>query len=180
MLTCVSRPIKGVSNLLSNSCHFPCSLYKATNHDMLLHIVTSPNPFQPTPPPKHPHPPSTPPLHFVDAPYTEWMSQRWTHFGDNFSDWPSLPPFINGIQQISSGKLGGEQGVWFLTDDSLYFALNLDGGDPGRVQFVDISDGLDMGLATGSQIAVDLNQLVYVATPYNVTLLNCSQDPKFT
>ena len=106
------------------------------------------------------------------------MSQRWTYYGENFSDWPSLPPFIDRIQQVSSGKVDGTEGVWFLTDSSLYFALNLDGGDPGRVQFVNVTSSLELEISPGSRLAVDAGGRVYVATPTNVTLLNCGQGTK--
>ena len=131
---------------------------------------------QPNPSPKHPHP--TPPLHFMDAPYTDWTSQRWTYFGENFSDWPSLPPFVDDIQQVCSGNLGTEQGVWFLTNSSLYFVLNLDGGDPGRVQFIDVGDELEVDVTSDSRVAVDTYDAVFLATPHNVTLLECSMDMK--
>lgn len=134
-------------------------------------------PTQPTPPPKHPHPTTTPPLHFFDSPYTEWISQRWTlSTKQNFSNWPSLPPYINSIQQISSGNLGGDQGLWFLTNSTLYFALNLDGGPPELVQFIDLSEGLEIDILPDSRIAVDITETLYVATPYNVTMLECSED----
>lgn len=108
------------------------------------------------------------------------MSQRWTYFGENFSDWPSLPPFIDGIQQVSSGKIGGEEGVWFLTNTSLYFVMNLDGGDPEDVVFLDIGSELEIDIVTDSQMAVDVGEAVYIVTPFNVTLLNCAPDPKYT
>ena len=109
------------------------------------------------------------------------MSQRWTYpSGDNFSDWPSLPPFLNPVLQITSGLLGDEQGVWFLTNTSLYFALNLDGADPDIVQFVDIGGELEVEVGPGSLVTVDLWGEVYLATPYNVSLLDCSQEPKYT
>ena len=109
------------------------------------------------------------------------MSQRWTYSNDNFSDWPSLPPFIDTIQQVSSGSLGGEPGTWFLTNSSLFFALNLDGTDPESVQFVDIGDDLEIEVVQGSRVATDAGETVFLATPYNVSLLDCSsQDPKFT
>ena len=108
------------------------------------------------------------------------MSQRWTYSNENFSDWPSLPPFIDTIEQVSSGVLGGEPGVWFLTNTSLFFGLNLDGADPDSVQFVDIGDDLDLEVEPGSRLAVEVGERVYLATPYNVSLLDCSQEPKLT
>ena len=81
---------------------------------------------------------------------------------------------------MSSGSIGGEQGAWLLTNSSLYFALNLDGTDPDFVQFVDIGGDLDMEVVPGSRVAVELGERVYLATPYNVSLLDCSQDPKLT
>ena len=165
-----------------NSCliqYITCLLLVNSLH---MSLTPLPLPSQPTPPPKHPHPPpSPPPLHFADSPYTEWMSQRWTYSNDNFSDWPSLPPFIDTIQQVSSGSLGGEPGTWFLTNSSLFFALNLDGTDPESVQFVDIGDDLEIEVVQGSRVATDAGETVFLATPYNVSLLDCSsQDPKFT
>ena len=70
--------------------------------------------------------------------------------------------------------------MWFLTEDGLYFVLNLDGGDPDQVEFIDISDDLEIDVVPGSQLAVDVSEMVYIATPYNVTLLECAGDPKFT
>lgn len=70
--------------------------------------------------------------------------------------------------------------MWFLTNSSLYFVLNLDGGSPERVQFISISDGLEVDIVPDSQLAVDMSQSVYIATPDNVTLLDCAGDPKYT
>ena len=70
--------------------------------------------------------------------------------------------------------------MWFLTDDGLYFVLNLDGGDPDGVEFIGISDDLEIEVAPDSHLAVDVSESVYLATPYNVTLLECARDPKFT
>ena len=108
------------------------------------------------------------------------MSQRWTYYAENYSDWPALPPFVDRIQQVSSGKVGGAQGVWFLTESSLYFALNLDGSDPERVQFVNVSGDLEFDIFPDSQMAVDMSSSIFVATPYNVTLLDCAQAQKYS
>lgn len=70
--------------------------------------------------------------------------------------------------------------MWFLTNSSLFFVLNLDGGSPEDVVFIDIGAELDLDIVTGSQIAVDVGGRVYVATPFNVTLLDCAPDPKYT
>ena len=70
--------------------------------------------------------------------------------------------------------------MWFLTNSSLIFGLNLDGTDPDSVQFVDVGGDLDIEVVLGSRVAVDLSGELYLATPYNVSLINCSQEPKFT
>ena len=83
---------------------------------------------------------------------------------------------MDRIQQISSGEVGEKEGVWFLTDSSLYFALDLDGGDPEQAKFVDISGALELDIYPGSRLAVGGEGTVYLATSSNVTLLDCAQD----
>ena len=65
--------------------------------------------------------------------------------------------------------------MWFLTDSSLYFALNLDGGDPRQAQFVNVTASLDLEISAGSRLAMGAGDSVYLATPTNVTLLDCTQ-----
>ena len=111
---------------------------------------------------------------FYDHPYTEWISQRWTYHGQNFSNWPSLPNYIDSVDQVLSGKVDGEPGVWLLSGAELYFAVGL-GGDRDP-QFFNIS-GLS-GI-TAEPNASRLSQTassdgLFVITPLNITLLDCS------
>jgi len=68
-----------------------------------------------------------------------------------------------------------EEGVWLLSETTLYFALYLDGGDPGEVKFLNISSSLGIEIVNGSQIAVaGEDSGVYVITPTNISFLDCS------
>ena len=119
------------------------------------------------------HHKAPPPLRFYDSPYTEWLSQRWTYSDGNFSDWPSLPGDVAEIKQIVQGSVGNEGGVWFLTQSKLLFVTGL-GGDPKEVRFRDVGGGLGLEIEENSRIAVDISHGVYVTTPFQVVLLNCS------
>ena len=125
---------------------------------------------QPTTP-EHPKPKDS----SYDLPYTEWLSQRWTYHDQPFSNWPTLPSYVGSLRQIAHGSVDGEEGVWLLSETALYFALCLDGGDPGDVEFLNISSSVGMEIQEGSQIAVSgVNSGVYVITPTNISFLDCS------
>ena len=139
-----------------------------TRHSYTMYFTL----FQPTP---HEH--HQPNESFYDYPYTEWLSQRWTYHNQPFSNWPALPSYVGSIRQIAHGCVGGEEGLWLLDDSALYFALNLDGGDPASVKFLNISDSLGIEVEEGSQIAVaDEGSGVYVITPANISFLDCSRE----
>ena len=124
---------------------------------------------------QQPKPNSAPLLHFYDAPYTEWLAQRWTYDSDPFADWPALPEYINSIQQTASGTIDTKQGVWLLDSQGLYFMydINLEASD--ETVFVNISDNLDMNIHEGMMICPGGSRnSLFIVSPDNVTQLNCS------
>ena len=125
------------------------------------------------------HPPSKPEYKFVDLPYTEWISQRWTYSADApFSNWPSLPPTIQAIQQVASGTLGVRNGVWLLTDSQLVFVDNLQSRDSTRVAFYNVTEELGIEVEMGNRIITMTNGRLLLVTSDVVYLLDCSQAAK--
>ena len=142
----------------------------------MMNVLSPPPRTQPTS--DDPTPPLAPsPVQFYDSPYTEWISQRWTYNDQNFSDWPSLPGDVDEIQQIVHGNVMNKGGVWFLTQSKLLFVSGL-GGDPKEVTFLDVGGGLGLEIEENSSIAVDILHGVYITTPFEVVLLNCSGSMK--
>ncbi len=136
----------------------------------LIPILTSLS--QPTVVQDRPPPPVHQQLHFQDLPYTEWIAKRWTYNDAPFADWPSLPSFINNITQISSGTIGKRRGVWVLTDSDLFFGTNF----YEDVEFLNVSETIGLSVSAGSMVTVATGGEVYLATPINITLLDCSSD----
>lgn len=122
------------------------------------------------------HPPSKPEYKFVDLPYTEWISQRWTYSADApYSDWPSLPPTVQTIQQIASGTMANRKGVWLLTDSELIFIDNLQSRNPSTVAFFNVTEELDITIQKGNRIITMTNGRVLLITLEAIYLLDCSQ-----
>ena len=130
-------------------------------------------PLQPTPTvPTVPKPQYS----FVDLPYTEWISQRWTYDKDApFSDWPSLPPTIKTIQQVASGSLSYRSGVWLLTDSELVFTDNLKSHDPATVEFYNVTEELDIKVELGNRVVMMDSGRLFLVTLKTIYLLDCSQ-----
>ena len=82
---------------------------------------------------------------------------------------------MDSIQQIAHGSIGSKEGVWFLTITRLLFAENL-GSDPAKVTFTNVTDSLRLAVSEGSRVAPGPGGEVYLVTPTDVTLLNCSQN----
>lgn len=123
----------------------------------------------------HDKPPSEPqPYFFQDLPYTEWISQRWTYQDAPFADWPTLPDEIDDIQQLVAGKLGGSSGLWLLTDSQLFFVRGLHGGSPEAVEFLNVSQQLDLDVTVDSYVASKFDSYLYLISSYNITYLDCS------
>ena len=74
------------------------------------------------------------------------------------------------------GSVDKTTGVWFLTDSRLLFVRNLTGKDPRDVVFVNVSSSIGLEVGNKSRIAADVYQRLYLVTPTNVTLLDCSKD----
>ena len=122
----------------------------------------------------HDHP--APQYKFVDLPYTEWISQRWTYEADApFSNWPSLPSNIESIQQIASGSLSYRKGVWLLTDSELIFVDNLKSHNPDEVKFYNVTEVLGIEIQLGSRLVVIESGRLFLITLEAVYLLDCSQ-----
>jgi hypothetical protein len=125
------------------------------------------------------HPPSKPEYKFVDLPYTEWISQRWTYGADApFSDWPSLPQTVQTIQQVASGTLTNRNGVWLLTDSQLVFVDNLQSRDSTIVAFYNVTEELGIEIGTGDRIITMTNGRLLLVTSDMFYLLDCSQTSK--
>ncbi len=124
--------------------------------------------FQPTPLP-------TSLVQLNDDIYTEWLSQRWTYDAHEFSNWPSLPEYIDKIEQVVSGEINGKQGVWLLDTEGLYFMYDIDGVSFEDVALVNISDNLDLYINEGTKICLRSYDSLYVVVQDHVTLLDCSQ-----
>ena len=82
---------------------------------------------------------------------------------------------MDTIQQVAHGAIGKAVGVWLVTESQLLFAENLNGTEPTAVEYLNISDNLGLVVMRNSHVAVDLGYKVYLITPENVTLLDCSQ-----
>ena len=103
------------------------------------------------------------------------MSQRWTYQDHQFADWPTLPEEIDHVQQLVAGKLGGASGLWLLTDSQLFFVHGLHGSHPERVEFLNVSQGLDLDVTVDSYVATRPDSSLYLFSSYNVTHLDCSR-----
>ena len=122
------------------------------------------------------HTPSKPQYKFVDLPYTEWISQRWTYSADApFSDWPSLPPTIQTIQQVASGTMDNRNGVWLLTDSELIFVDNLQSHDSTKVNFYNVTEELGIDIEMGNRVVTMTNGRLLLVTSEVVYLLDCSR-----
>lgn len=82
---------------------------------------------------------------------------------------------MDTIQQLMHGNVDGQAGVWLLTESQLLFAVNLCDGDAAEVQFLNISADLELEIEENSRIAAYSASRVYVVTPVEVTLLDCSE-----
>ena len=113
---------------------------------------------------------------FVDLPYTEWISQRWTYESDApFSNWPFLPSNIKTIQQMASGSVAYRNGIWLLTDSELIFVDNLKSCDPDEVRFFNVTEVLGIEVEIGSRLVVIESGRLFLTTSKTVYLLDCSQ-----
>ena len=133
------------------------------NHHYTTHTHMQPPVYEEKPKPV---------VHFQDLPYTEWIAKRWTYHDKPFADWPTLPSTIGNVTQIAHGTVYKSSGIWVLTDTELFFARNF----YSEVEFLNVSDTLGLEVVPGSMVAVGTEGLVYLATPQNITLLDCSQD----
>ena len=113
---------------------------------------------------------------FKDLPYTEWISQRWTYHNDSFADWPSLPPQVDRIQQLTEGEMMGKGGLWLLTSTQLYFVRHLNGGSPDRAEFTLISKFLELDITSESYLAPLMPSSFFLVTPGNITYVDCSRE----
>ena len=129
-------------------------------------------------PPAVVHEKPKPELKFQDLPYTEWRATRWTYHDQTFAGWPTLPTSIANISQITHGTLGKTEGFWLLTDTELYFVRNFSSLST-KVEFVNVSQTLDLMVTEGSMVAVDNGGKVYLATSENITLLDCTDEFEF-
>ena len=122
------------------------------------------------------HEPPKPQYKFVDLPYTEWISQRWIYDADApFSNWPSLPPTVKTVQQVTSGALSYRNGVWLLTDSELVFVDNLKSHKPGNVNFYNVTEELDIEIQMGNRVIMMNNGKLFLVTEETIFLLDCSQ-----
>ena len=138
---------------------------------ILLYPCSNLQPSTPVPP-NHPKPE----YKFVDLPYTEWISQRWMYDAEApFSDWPSLPPTIKTIQQVTSGSLSYRNGVWLLTDSELVFMDNVKSHDPSRIEFYNVTEELDIEVQLGSRVVMMDGGRLFLVTLKTIYLLDCSQ-----
>ena len=78
------------------------------------------------------------------------------------------------MEQVVSGKLGGLGGVWMLTDQQLFFVLGLHGGPTENVQFVNISQKMDLEVTGDTYIASKFGSSLYFFSSFNVSYLDCS------
>lgn len=92
-----------------------------------------------------------------------------------FSDWPSLPPTIKTIQQVTSGSLADRNGVWLLTDSELVFVDNLRSHNPAYVLFYNVTEELGIEVQLGSRVIVMNSGKLFLVTQEAVYLLDCTQ-----
>ena len=92
-----------------------------------------------------------------------------------FSDWPSLPPTIKTIQQVTSGSLSYRNGVWLLTDSELVFMDNVKSHDPSRIEFYNVTEELDIDVQLGSRVVMMDGGRLFLVTLKTIYLLDCSQ-----
>ena len=96
-----------------------------------------------------------------------------------FSNWPSLPPELDGIVAMAHGMVSDQSGVWFLTETELIFSFGLTGGSASEVGFLNVSAMLALEVeGEGGRVAVVGSNQVYLVTPANITLLDCSPGTK--
>lgn len=60
----------------------------------------------------------------------------------------------------------------------LYFVRNFSSLST-KVEFLNVSQTLGLMVTAGSMVAVDIGGKVYLATPENITLLDCSEEFEF-
>lgn len=114
-------------------------------------------------------------LEFQDLPYTEWISQRWTYDHAPFADWPTLPSDVDQVRQVLEGETVGRGGLWLLTPSQLYFVRQLNGGIPTAVEFINISDSLELSITSESYLAPMLADSFFLVTPGNISCVDCSK-----
>lgn len=152
------------------SCDCPLIICIACIIVMTVPIVCQPPVFQPEVP--------KPVLKFSDRPYTEWRATRWTYHDQPFADWPTLPASMTEVVQISHGSLGKTEGFWLLTDADLVFVRKLTSLS-SEVEFLNVSQTLSLTVTKGSRVAADMAGMVYLVSPDNITLLDCSEEFEF-
>ena len=57
-----------------------------------------------------------------------------------------------------------------MTEEQLFFARNFQ----TKVEFLNVSEALDLEVSAGSMVAMGTKEQVYLVTPENITLLDCS------
>lgn len=153
------------------ACLLVSALYIAIYGPNELYLMPeTPPPYKPSKPALH-----LPPVRFYDNPYTEWISQRWTYGPEQFADWPKLPERVGTIRQVVGGHVDGQEGVWLLDSTSLYFVLGFGSSSPENVQFLNMSDNLDLNITNNTYLTLLDKEKLYLISPYEVVLLNCSQ-----
>ncbi len=71
--------------------------------------------------------------------------------------------------------MSGSGGLWLLTDSQLYFVHGLHGGLTEDVNFVNISEYLEIEVSPESYLVSQLDSALLIISPDNITLLDCSQ-----
>lgn len=117
------------------------------------------------------------PVRFYDNPYTEWIAQRWTYGSSEkgLPDWPELPEYIGTLRQVVGGVVDGQEGVWLLDSTSLYFVLGFGSASRENVQFLNMSDNLDLNITNNTYLTLIDKESLFLLSPDDVVLLNCSQ-----
>ena len=71
--------------------------------------------------------------------------------------------------------MGGVQGLWLLTDSQLFFTSDMHRDRPESAKFSNVSQQLDLEVATDSYIFVDPKRTshLYLVSTFNVTYLDC-------
>ena len=65
--------------------------------------------------------------------------------------------------------------MWLLDSTSLYFVLGFGSSSPETVQFLNMSDNLDLNITNNTYLNLLDKEKLYLISPYEIALLNCSQ-----